>query len=160
MPSALFASGAPAPERDWSGCLDAVIASNLAQICPIQEDIERLLKLHHFSEQEIFGINLALGEALVNAIQHGNQMDPNKKVRISYWVSSERFDVGIADEGNGFDPGDVLDPLAPENLGHPSGRGLLLMRHYMTEVLFQPPGNAVSMSKVRHTGRPAHEEAL
>ena len=56
---------------------------------------------------------------------------------------------GIADEGKGFDPDDVPDPMAPENLERPCGRGLLLMRHYMTEVTYHPPGNRLSMSKVR-----------
>jgi len=64
-------------------------------------------------------------------------------------VTAERIDITIRDEGPGFDPADVPDPLAVENLERPCGRGLLLMRHYMTEVNFPPPGNMVTMSKVR-----------
>ena len=85
------------------------------------------------SEHDVFSIRLALEEALVNAIKHGNQMDRAKSaIVISYRASSDRFDVHITDEGSGFDPSDVPDPTAIENLERPCGRGLMLMRHYMT----------------------------
>src|SRR5437660_6316567 len=131
------------------GLLDVVIPSDAAEARRIQDDIEAKLKQCEFEEREIFCIKLALEEALVNAIKHGNQMDRSKKVHISYRVSPERFDIRIADEGKGFDPEDVPDPMAPENLERPCGRGLLLMRHYMTEVTYHPPGNRLSMSKVK-----------
>ena len=102
-----------------------------------------------FDDREIFSIKLALEEALVNAIKHGNQMDRSKKVRISYRVTADRFDIHITDEGKGFDPEDVPDPMAVENLERPCGRGLLLMRSYMTEVVYQDKGRAVRMAKVR-----------
>lgn len=76
-------------------------------------------------------------------------MDPAKKVHIQFTVNSQRFDIGIADEGAGFTLEDVPDPMAPENLERPCGRGLLLIRHYMTEVTFHAPGNRLSMCKVR-----------
>ena len=87
---------------------------------------------------------------LVNAIKHGNQFDRNKKVRIAYKVDRERFDVHISDEGCGFDPADVPDPTAIENLERPCGRGLMLMRYYMTEVNFSSSGNSVRMTKLRN----------
>jgi serine/threonine-protein kinase RsbW len=86
---------------------------------------------------------------MVNAIKHGNQMDRSKKIRIAYHICSERFEALISDEGSGFDPEDVPDPMAPENLERPCGRGLFLMRYYMTEVNYHPPGNCVSMCKIR-----------
>ena len=111
---------------------------------------------HGFEEKEIFSIKLALEEALVNAIKHGNQMDRAKKVHIRYCVTSERFDADICDQGTGFDPEEVPDPMAVENLERPCGRGLLLMRHYMSEVTFHPPGNRVSMTKFRAAnGKPS-----
>jgi len=138
-------------EPGQPGAHDVVIPSDPAEARRIQDDIEQALKQHRFEEREIFSIRLALEEALVNAIKHGNQMDRSKKVHISYHVSQERFDIRIIDEGKGFDPDDVPDPMAPENLERPCGRGLLLMRHYMTEVTYHPPGNRLSMSKVRTT---------
>lgn len=125
------------------------IPSDPAEARRIQQDIEDALKLHQYSEKEVFGIRLALEEALVNAIKHGNQMDRAKKVHISYRVRYEHFEIEIADEGPGFDPTDVPDPTAPENLERCCGRGLMLMRHYMTEVDYSRRGNAVRMRKLR-----------
>jgi serine/threonine-protein kinase RsbW len=116
----------------------------------VQDAIEEALRANHFTDHEIFGIKLALEEALVNAIKHGNQMDRNKKVHVSFRVVGERFDIVITDEGGGFDPADVPDPTAVENLERPCGRGLMLMRHYMTEVHFSQRGNSVSMYKLRN----------
>jgi serine/threonine-protein kinase RsbW len=132
---------------------EAVIPSDPAEARRVQDDIERALQAHHFDERDVFGIRLALEEALVNAIKHGNQMDRGRKVHIRYQVGADLFLVRIADEGAGFDPCDVPDPMSAENLERPCGRGLLLMRHYMNEVVFHPPGNVVSMIKRRSNGR-------
>ena len=134
--------------------LEVVIPSDPAEARRVQEEIERSLKAHRFDDRDIFSIKLALEEALVNAIKHGNQMDRTKKVHIAYRIAPDRFDIHIADEGPGFDPEDVPDPMAAENLERPCGRGLLLMRHYMTEVTFHPPGNRLTMCKLRN-GTPA-----
>jgi serine/threonine-protein kinase RsbW len=133
--------------------VDVVIASDPAEARRVQDDIERLLHAHHVSDKDIFGIRLALEEALVNAIKHGNQMDRAKKVSIAYAVKPERFEVRITDEGGGFDPGDVPDPTAAENIERPCGRGLMLMRHYMNEVTFHGSGNTLSMAKVLRNGK-------
>jgi serine/threonine-protein kinase RsbW len=129
---------------------DIMIPSDPAEARRIQEQIEQALKAHHFSEHDIFGIKLALEEAMVNAIKHGNQLDRTKKVRIAYHIASDRFDILIVDEGPGFDPADVPDPTDVENLERPCGRGLMLMRHYMTEVTFNCRGNSVTMCKLRN----------
>ena len=129
---------------------ETVIPSDLAEARRLQCEIEEALQACQFGEIEIFAIKLALEEALVNAIKHGNQMDPAKSVRVSYAVQSDRFDIRISDEGPGFDPDDVPDPTAPENLERPCGRGLLLIRHYMSEVTFQDRGNTIAMCKLRN----------
>src|SRR5215831_12883768 len=113
---------------------DVVIPSDPAEARRVQDAIESSLRAFDYGEHEIFGIRLALEEALVNAIKHGNNMDRTKKVRVAYRISLERFDILIADEGQGFDPKDVPDPTTVENLERPCGRGLMLMRHYMSEV--------------------------
>jgi serine/threonine-protein kinase RsbW len=143
------------PPRDLGpGCsADVVIPSDPAEARRVQDEIERALLAHQFPEKDIFGIRLALEEALVNAIKHGNQMDRAKKVAIAYKVEAGRFDVHITDEGVGFDPGDVPDPTAVENIERPCGRGLMLMRHYMSEVDFNPSGNSVRMCKVLRNGK-------
>lgn len=130
--------------------IDMVIASDPVDARRVQDEIEIALKANQFTEKEIFGIRLALEEALVNAIKHGNNLDRSKKVHIAYGVRPERFDIRIMDEGPGFDPDEVPDPTDIENLERPCGRGLMLMRHYMNLVSFGPRGNAVLMSKLRN----------
>ena len=127
---------------------EVTIPSDPAEARRVQDAIEEDLRANRFSDHEIFGIRLALEEALVNAIKHGNQMDRAKKVRVAYRIGADRFDVQIEDEGTGFDPSDVPDPTCVENLERPCGRGLMLMRHYMSEVAFHGRGNCVSMSKL------------
>lgn len=129
---------------------DVVIPSDHAEARRVQEDIERELKTNRYAERDIFSIRLALEEALVNAMKHGNQMDRAKKVRVAYHVSAERFDVLIADEGTGFDPGELPDPTAVENIERPCGRGVMLMKHYMNHVDYNARGNSVCMSKLRN----------
>jgi serine/threonine-protein kinase RsbW len=100
-----------------------------------------------FTEKEAFGIRLAVEEAVINGIKHGNANDPQKQVRIQYSVTPQQVLVSIEDEGPGFNPDAVPNPLAIENLERPSGRGVFLMRCYMTWVQFNQRGNAVTMCK-------------
>jgi len=130
-----------------------VIPSDPAEARRVQEQIVSLLQAVYCQEHDLFSIKLALEEALVNAIKHGNQFDRNKSVRIEYEVNPDRFTIRITDEGTGFDPADVPDPTAVENLERACGRGLMLMRHYMSDVAFNENGNSVIMSKVLRNGR-------
>lgn len=128
------------------------IPSDAAEARRVQDAIESRMRACEYGEHDIFGIRLALEEALVNAIKHGNNLDRTKSVHISYRVQPDRFDILIRDEGPGFDPDDVPDPTAVENLERPCGRGLMLMRHYMSEVAFLERGNTVRMCKVLCNG--------
>jgi serine/threonine-protein kinase RsbW len=133
---------------------DVEIPSDLAEARLVQNQIVEALEAAAYTEHDIFSIKLALEEALVNAIKHGNQMDADKRVAVSYVVTPERFEVRITDEGPGFNPEDVPDPTAIENIERPCGRGLLLIRGFMTDVQYHGRGNVVTMSKVRN-GTPA-----
>src|SRR5205823_10165932 len=106
------------------------IPSELNEARRLQSELEHVLVRASFADHDIFAIKLAVEEALVNAIRHGNNMDRSKRVHINCRICSERFEVQITDEGPGFDPNHVPDPTAPENIERPCGRGLLLMRHY------------------------------
>jgi serine/threonine-protein kinase RsbW len=125
---------------------EVTIASDLAEARRVQELIEAALQDSAYEERDIFAIKLALEEALVNAIKHGNQMDPEKRVFVVYRICPKRFEIKITDEGEGFNPEDVPDPTAIENLERPCGRGLLLMRGFMTQVEYHGKGNCVSMA--------------
>lgn len=99
---------------------EVVIPSDPTEARCVQDRIEHTLQTHDASPQDIFRIRLALEEALINAIKHGNQLDRAKTVTVSYRVVGDRFEVHIRDEGPGFDPGDVPDPTAIENLDAPA----------------------------------------
>lgn len=111
----------------------------------IVENMQRI----GWSEQDIFGVHMALEEAIINAIKHGNKRDPEKKVRVEVNSTIEYFFLRVTDEGQGFDPDAVPDCTADENLELGSGRGLLLMRHYMDEVNFNSRGNELEIRKRR-----------
>lgn len=102
-----------------------------------------------YSVGDRFAVRLALQEALVNALVHGNRRDSTKQVRIRYDLSDERLLVEVEDEGAGFNPGAVPDPLASENLDRPGGRGLMMMRASMTWVRHNERGNRVTMCRER-----------
>ena len=135
------------PMPDPAGEFD--IPSDLDEARRVQQTIEAVVKTG-FEEHEAFAVKMAVEEALVNAIKHGNQMVYEKRVRGAYALGPERFDVRITDEGPGFNPDDVPDPTAPENLERPCGRGLLLIRYYMTSVTFQDEGRTIVMHKLRN----------
>ena len=133
--------------------VEIVIASDPTEARGLQEQVEQLLQSKKVPDRDVFCIKLALEEALVNAIKHGNQFDRSKKVRVSYRLLTDRFEVAVSDDGPGFDPSDVPDPTAAENIERPCGRGLMLMRHYMSEVAYNPRGNGVTMCRVFRNGK-------
>jgi len=131
--------------------IQVTLPSDTTEARRFQDHIEEQLAALQVTEKEIFGVRLALEEALVNAIKHGNQYDPNKQVQIRYRFVNQpplRFEIIITDEGAGFDPEDVPDPTAEENLERTCGRGLMFMRHYMSAVEYNAVGNSVQMTKV------------
>jgi serine/threonine-protein kinase RsbW len=87
-----------------------------------------------FEEDDLMKIGMAVREAMVNAVVHGNRYNANKKVRFALSHSPGRFSIVIADEGEGFNFEDLPDPLAPENLLRTSGRGIFLIRSFMDDV--------------------------
>lgn len=90
-----------------------------------------------FDADSIQDVQIAVHEAVTNAIVHGNGLDESRRVRLQVAVSPAGLEVRVQDQGRGFDPGDVPDPLAPENLCKSSGRGILFMRSLMDDVRFQ-----------------------
>lgn len=100
-----------------------------------------------FDEETTFAIRISLEEAIVNAIRHGNRLDPNKQVRIESTVSPGRCEIVVEDEGTGFERKRIPDPTSAENLCRPSGRGILLIESYMTNVRWERGGRRVWMMK-------------
>ncbi len=100
---------------------------------------------HGYSDESVFAIRLALEEAVVNGFKHGNENKPGATVELAWAVDAKRVEIVVEDQGRGFDPKTVPDPREPENLEKPSGRGLMLMRAYMTHVEHNAKGNRVRM---------------
>jgi len=132
----------PQPEH-----FDVVIPSDTAKGQEVQERIVAHLEQLEFPPRDVFGVRLALEEALVNAIKHGNGMDPNKSVRIQWRIDAHSVCVEIEDEGPGFMVAEIPDPTAEENLERPCGRGIMLMRSFMSRVEFYGRGNKVLLEK-------------
>jgi serine/threonine-protein kinase RsbW len=100
-------------------------------------------------EDERFRVTMAVREASVNAVLHGNEYDPAKKITASFENTGDKLVITIADEGKGLDPDTLPDPLAPENLMRGTGRGIFLIRSFMDEVHFRQlhPGTELTLVK-------------
>ena len=109
----------------------------------IMDEVER----RRYDEQSVFAIRLALEEGLMNAVKHGNKLDPAKTVHITAKVTRESTEIVIEDQGAGFKRNCVPDPCCKENLLKPSGRGILLMEAYMDQVRYSCGGRRVRMVK-------------
>lgn len=133
----------PPPRDAWRSDRVRTLAEGQALLQRVVE----LMILAGFPERDIFSVRLAVEEAVVNAIRHGHRGDASKLVSIRYAVDANQVFAEIEDEGPGFDPDRLPNPLSPENLERPSGRGVFLMRHYMTSVQFNDRGNCVTLCK-------------
>ena len=103
-----------------------------------------------FADDALFGIELAVREAVTNAVVHGNRSDESKPVEVGLAGTDARLVVTVRDRGEGFDPSHVADPTAEENILKASGRGILFMRTFMDEVTWERPpdgGTLVRMIK-------------
>jgi serine/threonine-protein kinase RsbW len=112
----------------------------------LQYLLERVTKLG-LIQPERSNLFIALDEAFVNAVKHGNQNDPTKLVRITAELSPKEACFTVEDEGKGFSVQDIPDPRDPANLFKSSGRGVLLIYNIMDEVEYNAQGNRVKMVK-------------
>src|SRR5687767_7070460 len=123
------------------------IPSDLAASRDVHKAIMDRVEAQHYDEQSTFAIRLALEEGLMNAIKHGNKLDPKKKVHVEAKVNSKSTEITIEDQGKGFHRDEVPDPCSEENLLKCSGRGILLMEAYMDKVEYSNGGRRVKMVK-------------
>lgn len=127
---------------------EVVIESDYESGQSIVERIMEEVSQAGFSTRDQFGIRLSVDEAVTNAIKHGNRLSPDKKVRIEFQRNDAGVRIEIEDEGDGFCPEDVPDCTADENLDRPTGRGLMLMREFMTRIEYSEKGNRVVLEKL------------
>ena len=122
-------------------------SSDLHISADIQKEIQQLWQDRGMSDMDLPDMQLALEEGLANAIKHGNKLDDSKKVTVECYLDGDIVRVVIQDEGEGFDLTDVPDPTLPENLDKPSGRGVMLMKAFMDDVLYNECGNQLTFIK-------------
>jgi len=103
-----------------------------------------------FDEDEVQRISMAVREAAVNAVLHGNAYDPKKRVTIQFETTPKTLTVSVRDEGKGLNPEEVPDPLAPDNLLKQSGRGIFLIRAFMDEVKFRNMNPGTEITLIKH----------
>ncbi len=137
---------------DDAALVDVAVPNDLRAVREPEARILAELRRCGYDDDTIFAIKLAFEEAVTNAVKHGNCNDRTKQVHLRYFVDPQRVVLMVRDEGCGFCPDEVPDPTADENLERPSGRGLMLMQSYMTQVRFTGPGNEVWLLKVRGSG--------
>ena len=112
------------------------IASRLDMLDMVQTVLSHLSALVGFDEETVHYMTVAMRESVVNAIRHGNRGDEQRRVAIEFDVGDRSLEVRVQDEGLGFDPAAVPDPVAQENLLKPTGRGIFFMRSFMDEVSY------------------------
>ena len=123
------------------GTVRLQIPSNFELLDVIQAASDRLALLAGLDEDAIHWIGVAVRESVINAIKHGNREDYGKLVTIEFSITPPaaptEFIVRVVDEGEGFEPQEVADPLAPENILKSSGRGIFFMRSFMDDVVLR-----------------------
>jgi serine/threonine-protein kinase RsbW len=127
------------------------IPSDINSIAPAVDKIVAQIRESQCLAGSESDVEVALFEALANAVIHGNREEKSKSVRVVCRLeSSDRVSIVVRDQGTGFDPGAVPDPTRPENLGAEHGRGILMMKTFMDEVHFERGGTEVHMTKNCH----------
>ncbi|HZR59240.1 MAG TPA: ATP-binding protein [Terriglobales bacterium] len=124
--------------------------STLETVDNAEQAATRIAAENGFDEDAIMQISMAVREAAVNAVLHGNAYDPDKKVKLDFERTSGDLVITIRDQGAGLDPAKIPDPLAPENLLKTSGRGIFLIRSFMDEVQIHPSTSGTEIKLVKH----------
>ncbi|HTM26159.1 MAG TPA: ATP-binding protein [Vicinamibacterales bacterium] len=118
---------------------------------------DRMGNMAGFDEDAIHWISVAVRESVINAIKHGNREDPAKLVAVEFAFSPvdnpTELLVRVTDQGEGFEPEEIADPLAPENILKSSGRGIFFMRNFMDDVqLLRAPGGGMEVRMMKKLG--------
>jgi len=126
-----------------------VLDSDPKQCAEFVRELLDVLELEKWTDDEMFAIRMAVEEAVMNAIKHGNSEDRAKKVEVLVRLEPKRFYARISDEGGGFCPDDVPDPAEEANLEKTSGRGVKLIKTFVDECHYNACGNSVELVKKR-----------
>ena len=136
--------------------IEVSIGSALEYLDLIQNVTDCITSFMGFDEDSAHWIGMSVRESVTNAIQHGNRMDQSKKVDVCFEVAPEELEISVTDQGSGFDADALPNPLEPENLLKPSGRGIFYIRSFMDTVEFRPlsqGGTEIHMVKKKVSSR-------
>lgn len=140
-------------ERDGER-IEITISSRFENIELVQVIAEHLCENAGLDEDGSHWIGMAVREAVANAIKHGNRLDVSKKVNATFTLRDYELEIRISDEGQGFDPDKVSDPLNPQNLMKTSGRGIFYMRTFMDAVQYSfDPGVGTSLVMTKNLAK-------
>jgi serine/threonine-protein kinase RsbW len=142
----------PDQDRQEAHTVQQTLDSTLESVDGAEETVLKEAEKLGFDEDDLHRIGMSLRECMVNAVVHGNRYNSRKKVHLDITRTEDRLTVIVGDEGEGFNPEDVPDPLAGENLLRGSGRGVLLMQTFMDEFEIskrEPQGTQVKLVKYK-----------
>jgi serine/threonine-protein kinase RsbW len=126
------------------------LESTLETVNSAEEAASRIAADAGFGDEDVMKISMAVREAAVNAVLHGNAYDPGKKVTLDFERTAADLVITIRDQGKGLDVSKIPDPLAPENLMKTSGRGIFIIRSFMDEVQINPSQTGTEIKLVKH----------
>jgi serine/threonine-protein kinase RsbW len=132
---------------------ELILPTKLESVEEAAIEVDKFAKSVGFSEEEIYAIDMAVREAVANAVKHGNLLDESKSVEVTFSNLPRALEITVRDFGTGFDIEEIPDPTKPENLLKVNGRGILFMRNFTEEVEWErhPEGGMiVKMRKLRH----------
>lgn len=136
------------------------IGSRYENIELVQAVLSDALSAYDLDDESRHWVDLAVREAVANAIKHGNRLEPDKRVEIDLELTDEEVVIRVRDQGEGFDPGSVTDPLAPENRLRPDGRGIFYMQKLMDEIDYDfQPGRGMELTLKKRLGSQPAEAA-
>jgi serine/threonine-protein kinase RsbW len=134
--------------------LSFALASTMESVGEIEAAADKLAGSAGLDEDERFHVTMAVREAAINAVLHGNEYDPAKRVTACFENTGKDLIITIADQGKGldanFDPDSLPDPLAPENILRGAGRGIFIIRSFMDEVHFRQLHPGTELTLVKH----------
>lgn len=128
-----------------------VIKSDLRNVARVEKVTEKIANHMHFTDEEKDSLAIAVTEIVGNAIVHGNKRDKTKRVTIDFEYKDKTIAVIIQDEGEGFNVGEIANPLEPENLLKESGRGIFIVRALMDVVEFKNTGTGTQVRLIKKT---------
>ena len=136
--------------------LNFKLASTMDSVAEVEAAAEKFTMANGLDEDESFRVVMAVREAAVNAVLHGNGYDPNKQVSVSFENTGKSLVITVADEGEGLNPDTLPDPLAPENLLRGTGRGIFLIRSFLDEVHFRQLHPGTELTMIKHLSPAVH----